>query len=147
MLIQFCFLAFSCLAHRDENGEKIRPDPLEDPNFYADQIAAWKRKGGDGLVRKDRKVPSRVPVVFDNIHTDGNWTAGNSTDEDTCTYEEQSDGSILINTKHSYISFASTCWGTHKHILACGVGRIVNYTLYAIQAFHASKCQLTNLIQ
>ena len=91
-------LAFACLAsaHRDENGEKIRSDPLVDPNFYIDQLKAIKEKASSVA----RILPSKIPVVLDNDHTDGNWTSINSTD--TCSYVEQSDGSILINTMHQY---------------------------------------------
>ena len=93
-------LAFACLAsaHRDENGEKIRSDPLVDPNFYIDQLKAIKEKASSVA----RILPSKIPVVLDNDHTDGNWTSNNSTD--TCSYVEQSDGSILISTLHQYYS-------------------------------------------
>ena len=97
-------LAFACLAkaHRDENGEKIRPDPLVDPNFYIDQLTAMKEKASMGLARKDRIAPGKIPVILDNEHTDGNWTSTNSTSDDSCSYVEQADGSILISTQHQY---------------------------------------------
>ena len=100
-------LAFACLAkaHRDENGEKIRPDPLVDPNFYIDQLTAMKEKANSGIARggsENRVVPSRIPVILDNEHTDGNWTSTNSTSDDTCSYIEQADGSVLISTLHQY---------------------------------------------
>ena len=97
-------LAFACLAkaHRDENGEKIRPDPLVDPNFYIDQLTAMKEKASRGIARKDRVVPGNIPVILDNDHTDGNWTSSNSTSDDTCSYVEQADGSVLISTLHQY---------------------------------------------
>ena len=97
-------LAFACLAkaHRDENGEKIRPDPLIDPNFYIDQLTALKENANRGLARKDRVVPSKIPVILDNEHTDGNWTSTNSTSDDSCSYVEQADGSVLISTMHQY---------------------------------------------
>ena len=91
-------LAFACLtrAQKDEHGEKNRSDPLVDPNFYIDQLKAIKEKASSVA----RIIPSKIPVVLDNDHTDGNWTSINSTD--TCSYVEQSDGSILINTMHQY---------------------------------------------
>lgn len=39
----------------------------------------------------NRALPSTIPVVFDN--TDG---------DDSCSYVEQSDGSIVISTMHGY---------------------------------------------
>ena len=89
-------LAFVCLARaqKDENGGKNITDPLVDPNFYIDQLKAIKEKANSVA----RIIPSKIPVVLDNDHTDGNWTSNNSTD--TCSYVEQSDGSILINTMH-----------------------------------------------
>ena len=92
-------LGFICLAkaHKDENGEEIRSDPLVDPNFYIDQLIAMKEKTSES-----RLVPHKVPVVFDNYHAVGNWT---STDDDACSYVEQPDGSILISTGHLYNNF------------------------------------------
>ena len=90
-------LAFVCLAkaHRDENGEEIRPDQLVDPNFYIDQLTAMKEKAS-----KSRVLPSTIPVVLDNSHT-----STNSTNDDTCSYVAQPDGSIIISTKHQYDNF------------------------------------------
>ena len=97
-------LAFACLAkaHRDENGEKIRLDPLIDPNFYIDQLTALKENSSKENIRNERIAPSSIPVVFGNGNTDGTWTSTNSTSDDSCTYVEQADGSILINTMHQY---------------------------------------------
>ena len=48
---------------------------------------------------------NKIPVIFANSHSNGTWTSENSTDHDTCSYVEQSDGSILINTMHQYANF------------------------------------------
>ena len=45
-----------------------------------------------------------IPVVLDNYHADGDWTSNNSTNDDTCSYDEQPDGSILISTYHTYFN-------------------------------------------
>ena len=97
MMIKFC--AFLCIAHaqRNENEEENLPDLLSDPNFYRDQLIASKEKASRAI--GDRKPPFRIPVVLDNEHADGDWTSSNN---DSCSYVEQADGSILINTMHPY---------------------------------------------
>ena len=91
-------MAFLCLAKAQEhkNEEKNRSDPLAD----IDQLKAEKIEA-----KKDRKMPSRIPVVLDNIHIDGDWKFDNATDDDPCSYVEQSDGSVLISTTHRYSNF------------------------------------------
>ena len=82
----FHILAFLCLAkaQRDENLS------TDDDKTDLDQ----RRKPGWSPTIDDDKIP----VIFDNEHTDGSWTSLNSTSDDSCTYVEQDDGSILINT-------------------------------------------------
>ena len=103
--------AFACLVKCQRDEEIILEDPLADypsaadPNFYIDQLKAIKEKKNRTKTRKDRVIPTRAPVIFDNDHTFGNWTSANSTSDDSCSYVRQSDGSILINTMHQYKDF------------------------------------------
>ena len=89
----FHILAFLCLAkaQRDENLS------TDDDKTDLDQ----RRKPGWSPTIDDDKIP----VIFDNEHTDGSWTSLNSTSDDSCTYVEQDDGSILINTMHRSFAF------------------------------------------
>ena len=96
-------LAFLCLAkaERDKNEGKIRSEPLADPNFYIDQLKAEKIEA-----KKGRRSPSKIPVILDNVHIDGDWEYhDNGTDDDPCSYVEQSDGSVLISTAHRYSNY------------------------------------------
>ena len=66
-------LAFTCLVKANKNGTEDE-DGLE--NEYNNI---------------NRALPSTIPVVFDNTDAD-----------DSCSYVEQPDGSILISTMHQY---------------------------------------------
>ena len=87
----FHILAFLCLAkaQRDENVS------TDDDKTDLDQ--RWRPS--------HEHLTDKVPVIFDNEHTDGSWTSLNSTSDDSCTYVEQDDGSILINTMHRSYAF------------------------------------------
>ena len=121
------FLAFLCLvkAKRDEiddpdfkipekeritkkeksDKSEVEVDPMTEPNFYIDQLKALKEQESRGLKSIS---PWLYPVIFDNEDTDGNWTAlttnSTGTSGQTCSYVEQADGSVLINTMHRYLN-------------------------------------------
>ena len=52
-----------------------------------------KEKVSSDIDKQERLIPRHIPIIFDN---GGTWT------RDFCTYDEQADGSILINTMHPY---------------------------------------------
>ena len=76
---------FTCLvkAQREENVEEI---------------------GQENIARKVRD-PNMIPIIFNDQHSNDEWASINSTSDDTCSYVEQDDGSILINTMHEYQIF------------------------------------------
>ena len=81
-------LAFACQVHASDEADdgKLRIRNAQEKNQNLDE-------------RRDHRYS---PIVFSNIHED----SLNETDDDTCTYEAQDDGSILINTQHDYENYA-----------------------------------------
>ena len=94
MLIKALVFLYLVKAKRDENEVKT----LSDPNLYNNQS-----EEKDSRRIADRKPPFKIPVVLANEHAEiigkTNWTSANV---DTCSYEKQFDGSILIKTMHPY---------------------------------------------
>ena len=96
MLIKL--VAFVCLS-KAQRDEKL---PTDDNKTKSDQRKAMEERG---ITRNNKDMPSNVPVIFDNEHTDGTWMSTNFTQDDSCTYVEQADGSVLISTRHNYRAF------------------------------------------
>ena len=96
-------LAFVCLAkaQRDEQY------PIDDGKNDSDQRNAMEESD---IARWYTSSPNKTPVIFDNDHADDTWTSPNSTSDDSCTYVEQADGSILINNARKRYEYCHEFW-------------------------------------